>query len=57
MTTQITINISLFKIPQPSTKSAFERNLNANASSINHRETLSFFNQIPDLGITDKYFG
>ena len=57
MTTQIIINISLFKIPQPSTRSAFERNLNAKASSINPKETLSFFNQIPDLGITERYFG
>ena len=54
---QITKKASYFKTPQCSTRSAVDRNLNAKASSINPKETLSFFNQIPDLGITDKYFG
>ena len=55
--TQIRMKISRFKIPHPSTKSALERNLKARASSIKPRETLSFFSQIPDFGIRDRYLG
>ena len=51
------IKTSLFKIPHPSTKSALERNLNAKANSIKPNETFNFFNQTPDLGITDRYLG
>lgn len=41
----------------PSTKSAFERNLKARASSIKPRQTFSFLSQTPDFGIRDKYLG
>jgi len=50
-------NTSLFRIPHPSTKSAFDKNLNANANSMKPKETFNFFNQSPDLGINDKYLG
>ena len=44
------INNSYFKIPQPATKSALDKNLRAKANSINPRETLIVFNQSPDFG-------
>ena len=44
------IKISLFKNPQCSTKSAFDKNLNANANSKNPKTTFVVFNQPPDFG-------
>ena len=48
---------SLFIIPQPPTRSAFERNLNASANSRKPNVTFSLVNQYPEFGITDKYLG
>ena len=54
---QIRTKGSRFKIPQRSTKSAFDKNLNANASSINPKMTLTTSNQDPDLGRFFSSFG
>ena len=43
-------NVSLFIKPHCSTKSAFERNLIANAISKNPNTTFTVFNQPPDFG-------
>ena len=43
-------NISIFKIPQCFTKSAFDKNLKANANSKNPNTTLTVFSQPPDFG-------
>ena len=51
------INISLFNKPQCFTKSAFDKNLNANASSRNPKTTFTVFNQPPDLGIECNHLG
>ncbi|GFR80727.1 hypothetical protein ElyMa_002323300 [Elysia marginata] len=51
------MNTSLFNIPQCSTKSALERNLNAKASSKNPKITLSVPIHPPDLGRDFKTFG
>ena len=50
MAIQIAKNISLSSQCSCKTKSAFERNLNANANSKNPKNTLTVFNQPPDLG-------
>ena len=44
------INISLLRRFQWPTKSALDKNLKARANSKNPRETLTVFNQLPDLG-------
>ena len=54
---QIAINISLFSKPQCITRSAFERNLNAKASSIKPNTTFTVFSHPPDLGNELKRFG
>ena len=50
MTTQIPINISLFRSPQCSTKSALDRNLNAKPNSRKPNIILNVFIHLPDLG-------
>ena len=50
MMIQIPIKTSLFKISQCITRSALDKNLNANASSKNPRTTFVVFNQPPDFG-------
>ena len=50
-------NNSIFKIPQWATKSAFDKNLSASASSINPRVTLIVFSQPPDFGNLFRTFG
>ena len=47
---QIPMNISLFKIPQFSTRSALDKNLKAKANSRKPKTTLVVFNQPPDFG-------
>ena len=51
------INISRFKRPQCFTISAFDKNLNANASSKNPKTTFTVFNQPPDFGKDCNQFG
>ena len=50
MAIQIAKNNSLSNQCSCNTKSAFERNLNANANSKNPKNTLTVFNQPPDFG-------
>ena len=50
-------NNSIFKIPQWATKSAFDKNLRASASSINPRVTFIVFSQPPDFGSLLRTFG
>ena len=47
---QIPIKVSLFKIPQCITKSAFDKNLKANATSTNASIFFTTSNQLPDFG-------
>ena len=49
-TNQIKIKTSLFSKPHPETRSAFDKNFNASASSINPNVILNFFIQMPDFG-------
>src|SRR5210317_2196871 len=51
------INSSRFKSPQCSTKSAFDKNFNAKANSINPKTTLTVFNQPPDFGNEFNHLG
>ena len=46
----IKIKTSLFKNPHPETRSAFDKNFNASASSIKPNVILNFFIQVPDFG-------
>ena len=55
--TQIPMKTSRFKISQCATKSAFDKNLKANASSKNPKTTLVVFNQPPDFGNEFNQFG
>ena len=48
---------SIFKSPQCFTKSAFDKNLKARASSKNHKTTLVVFNHPPDFGRAFIIFG
>ena len=50
MMIQMPINISRLRIPQCVTRSAFERNLNARASSRKPRITFTVVSQPPDFG-------
>ena len=51
------INTSLLSRPSSRIKSALDKNLNANANSINPKITLTLLNHIPDLGKTFNEFG
>src|SRR5690606_19001621 len=57
ITIQIPINTSRFRIPQCSTKSALERNLNAIANSKNPKITLVVVIHPPDFGRDFNIFG
>ena len=46
------IKTSLLSRPSSRIKSALDKNLNANANSINPKITLTLLNHIPDLGKT-----
>ena len=48
---------SIFNNPQWATKSALDKNLSANANSINPRQTFIVFYQLPDFGICSSTFG
>src|SRR5690606_21566733 len=48
---------SIFKMPQCCTKSAFDKNLSAKASSKKPKTTLVVFNQPPDFGRAFIIFG
>src|SRR5690606_36885 len=51
------IKSSLFKNPHCLTRSALDKNLRANANSINPKTTLSTVSQPPDLGRAFRRFG
>src|SRR5690606_7704670 len=57
MIIQIPINTSRFRIPQCSTKSALDKNLNAIASSKNPKITLIVVIHPPDFGSEFNIFG
>ena len=51
------IKTSLLSRPSSRIKSALDKNLNANANSINPKITLTLLNHIPDLGKTFNELG
>ena len=51
------MNSSIFKIPQCATRSAFDKNFKANASSTKPNVTFSVFSQPPELGSFSRNFG
>ena len=57
MITHIPINNSLLSKPQCSTKSAFDKNLNAKPSSRKPKITLKVFIHLPDFGIEFNILG
>ena len=55
--THIPIKTSLLSIPQCSTRSAFDKNLNAKPNSKKPKITLKVFIHLPDLGSVLSKFG
>ena len=55
--TQIKTKTSLFNIPQPWTKSTFDKNLKAKANSIKPKTTFTEFVHEPDFGSLVNTFG